>query len=208
MYVLLSAQTTLEQAQTALRELRRRWPTAAELGNARPAAIRQVINACGFGAQRTSRIRALARAVAASPLNLKTLNALRDDDLERHLTVLPGVGFKTARVVAAMSSLQRNRFAIDIHTWRIASRLGWVKGVRLDRKPTIEQADTLEQRIEPAIRRQLHACLVALGRDCCKPQDVDCNACVIADLCRLGSRKIQLERISKTAQQDECACEF
>lgn len=187
-YVLLSAQTTLEQAQTALRELRRRWPSATALANARPAAIRGVVNSCGFGTQRSSRIHALARAVAARPLNLRTLRALNDDDLERYLTALPGIGFKTARVVAAMSSLQRTRFAIDIHTWRIASRLGWVHGVRLDRKPTLAQADGLEKRIEPGVRRQLHACLVALGRDCCKPQSAECGACVISDLCKLGAR--------------------
>lgn len=183
-YVLLSAQTTLEQASAALTNLRQRWATPEALSRASSRDVRRAINSCGFGAQRTPKIRALARAVARRPLD--DLEQLADHELESRLTALPGIGFKTARVVAAMSSLRRDRFAIDIHTWRIAKRLGWISRVRLDRKPTLRQADALEQRIPVDIRRALHASLVALGRDACGPKITNCGVCVLSAICKQG----------------------
>lgn len=196
-YVLLSAQTTLEQATAAIREVRKRWPTATALSAASASELRGVINSCGFGSQRTPKILALAAAVSARTERLSSLRHLSDFELEAELTALPGIGFKTARVVAAMSSFDRDRFAIDTHTWRIANRLGWTSRVRLDRKPTLRQADSLERRIPIASRRQLHSCLVALGRDCCRPKATACGRCVLADICRRGRQQVPSQRSSR-----------
>jgi endonuclease III len=185
-YVLLSAQTTLEQATQALRGLRRRWRTPSELSRARRKELRAVINACGFGTTRTEKILALAKEVAARPLDLRRMRAASDQELEAGLVRLPGIGFKTARVVAAMSSFGRDRFAIDTHTWRIAQRLGWIPRRATDRKPTERQADALEARIPSGSRRELHALLVALGRDSCRPQRPMCNGCCLVNICETG----------------------
>lgn len=188
-YVLLSAQTTLEQAAAARDRLRRQWPTVQRLDRARPDAVRRRINSCGFGETRTKKIRALAAAVAARPRSLRSLRHLSDTELEAALVELPGIGFKSARVIAAMSSLKRDRFAVDTHVWRIAQRLGWVPKRRTDRKPTERQANTLEDFIVPAHRRQLHACLVALGRDRCRSTRPRCMECPLSDVCRSSSGK-------------------
>ena len=185
-YVLLSAQTTLEQASEALHDLRRRWPTAAKLARARPDAVRATVHSCGFGQTRTQKILALAEAVEARRPGLSALRRLPDNELEAALVALPGIGFKSARVIAAMSSLRRDRFAIDVHIWRIAQRLGWIPQRRTDRKPTERQADDLESRIPIGVRRHLHACLVALGRSCCRPRNPLCASCVLKDVCSLG----------------------
>jgi len=182
-YVLLSAQTTLEQAATALKAVRRRWPTASKLAHARPRSLRKAINSCGFGTTRTDKLLALALAVESRSTSLRSLRGMSDNELEAELTALPGIGFKSARVIAAMSSYERDRFAIDTHIWRIAQRLGWIPRRRTDRKPTKRQADDLEARIPVGIRRQLHACLVALGRSYCRPIGPQCETCILVDLC-------------------------
>ena len=182
-YVLLSAQTTLEQAAAALTQLRQRWPTADALSRARPAAIYRVVCSCGFGSTRTEKIHSLARAVATRDRSLRALRQLPDAELEKELVALPGIGFKSARVVAAMSSLERDRFAVDTHIWRIAQRIGWVPVRITDRKPTERQADALESEIPAACRRQLHACLVSLGRSTCRPLRTNCEACVLNEVC-------------------------
>jgi endonuclease-3 len=182
-YVLLSAQTTLEQAAVALKALRRKWPSPLRLSRARASAVLKVIRSCGFGSTRTEKILALARAVATHPVGLRALNRYSNDDLEAALVALPGIGFKSARVIASMSSYERDRFGIDTHIWRIAQRLGWIPHRRTDRKPTELQASSLEMRIPVADRRQLHACLVALGRTWCRPLRPRCSTCVLNDLC-------------------------
>jgi endonuclease-3 len=191
-YVMLSAQTTLEQASRALRAIRRRWPTPLALSNAKADELHDAIKSCGFGAQRTPKILALAAAISRCRQPLVALKRLSDDELEAELVALPGIAFKTARVVAAMSSYNRDRFAIDTHTWRIAYRLGWIRRIRLDRKPTLQQANSLEGRIPVGMRRELHACLVALGRDCCGPRTTDCERCALSDACKQGLRRKQL----------------
>jgi endonuclease III len=193
-YVLLSAQTTLEQASLALKLLRRRWPTPKALSRARPEAIRRAVHSCGFGDTRTTKIRALARAVARRERSLRVLRNLPDQELEAELVALPGIGFKSARVVAAMSSFERDRFAIDTHVWRIAQRLGWIPKRRTDRKPTERQADELEAQIPAGSRRQLHACLVALGRKHCRPLQPRCSACVLNNICAHAAKREDARR--------------
>lgn len=188
-YVLLSAQTTLEQASVALREIRKRWPTPRALSNACGDDLHETIKSCGFGAQRTPKILALAQAVTGRKEPLSALRSVSDDELEAELVALPGIAFKTARVVAAMSAYDRDRFAIDTHTWRIAYRLGWIRRVRRDRKPTLQQANALEDRVPVGMRGELHACLVALGRDCCGPKTTDCDRCPVSDVCKQGLRR-------------------
>ncbi len=182
-YVLLSAQTTLEQATAALKLLRRRWPTATALSRARSDAILRSVRSCGFGATRTAKIRALARTVAGRATSLRALKKLEDAALEAELVALPGIGFKSARVVAAMSSFERDRFAIDTHVWRIAQRLGWIPRRRTNRKPTERQANALEAMIPLGARRQLHACIVALGRTYCRPLRPRCGECPLRGVC-------------------------
>jgi endonuclease III len=116
--------------------------------------VRLAVHSCGFGERRTTKILALAEAVAGRDKSLASLRDLPDDELERELVALPGVAFKTARVVAAMSILERDRFAVDTQVWRIAQRLGWVKRQRTDRKPTEWQADALEAQIPRSAERE------------------------------------------------------
>jgi endonuclease-3 len=187
-YVLLSAQTTLEQARAAHRHLRRRWPSARALARAKASELKATIRACGFGESRTSKILALAEAVAQRR-SLASLRALPDEQLEEELVRLPGIGVKTARVVAAMSALERDRFAVDTHVWRIVQRLGWVPASARE-KPTAAEANLLERRVPPEMRRQLHACLVALGRDCCRPASANCEGCALSDVCATGRLRL------------------
>lgn len=182
-YVLLSAQTTLEQARTAFRSIKRRWSTAEELSRARRSAVESAIESCGFGRTRSAKVVALAQAVASRAKPLSSLRLVSDDEVEAELVALPGIGVKTARVVAAMSALRRHRFAVDTHVWRIAHRLGWTRGTAIDRKPTQREADELEGSIPKRNRRQLHACLVALGRDRCQRRHPLCSGCVLQKLC-------------------------
>src|SRR5690349_2313029 len=86
-YVLLSAQTTLEQARSAHRQLRRRWPSARSLARAEPSELKETIRACGFGDSRSSKILALAEAVTRRrPLG--PLQGLSDERLEDELVRL------------------------------------------------------------------------------------------------------------------------
>lgn len=112
-------------------------------------------------------------------VSLDALRLMTDEDAERYLTSLPGVGTKVARCVL-MYSLGRAVLPVDAHTWRICSRLTLASGGRV---PTRRQADELQSRIPPQMRYSLHVNMVALGRELCKPRRPRCTHCPIRSLC-------------------------
>ena len=94
------------------------------------------------------------------------------------LVTLPGVGRKTANVVLSMAFGQAT-MAVDTHIFRIANRLGLAPG---------DTPDEVEDRLLRVIPRDYlyhaHHWLILHGRYCCKARKPDCEACVIADLCK------------------------
>lgn len=188
-YVLLSAQTTLEQASKALQRLRRIWRTPTQLAGASRIDIRAVVNPCGFGRTRTQKILAFAQAVTEGRRkSLRYLHKMTDEEVEQTLVSLPGIGVKTARVVAAMSSLQRDRFASDTHTWRVGSLLGWVPPLKPGYKPTKTQYNWFEASVPVPIRRRLHSQLVSHGREICTPRQAKCFSCCLNRICPSSQR--------------------
>lgn len=94
------------------------------------------------------------------------------------LTTLPGVGRKTANVVLNMAFGQPT-MAVDTHILRIGNRLGLAPG------KTPDQVEATLVRIIPEhYLRHAHHWLILHGRYVCKARKPDCEACVIADICK------------------------
>ncbi len=94
------------------------------------------------------------------------------------LTQLPGVGRKTANVVLNMAFGQPT-MAVDTHIFRIANRIGLAPGKTVD---DVEQ--NLLRTVPSAYLQHAHHWLILHGRYVCKARKPDCEACVIADLCK------------------------
>ncbi len=94
------------------------------------------------------------------------------------LTTLPGVGRKTANVVVSMAFGQPT-IAVDTHIFRIGNRLGLAPG------KTPDEVEALFERIIPEeFLYHAHHWLILHGRYVCKARKPDCQACIIADLCK------------------------
>ncbi len=94
------------------------------------------------------------------------------------LQTLPGVGRKTANVVVSMAFGQPT-IAVDTHIFRIGNRLGIAPGKTVDDVEFI-----LERRIPKQYLYHAHHWLILHGRYVCKARKPDCEACIIADLCK------------------------
>ncbi|MEX3010974.1 endonuclease III [Hoeflea sp. TYP-13] len=94
------------------------------------------------------------------------------------LVKLPGVGRKTANVVLNMAFGQPT-MAVDTHIFRIANRTGLAPGKNVD---DVEQ--NLLRVIPEAYLQHAHHWLILHGRYVCKARKPDCQACVIADICK------------------------
>lgn len=94
------------------------------------------------------------------------------------LTTLPGVGRKTANVVVSMAFGQKT-IAVDTHIFRLGNRLGLAPG----KTPEVVE-ETLERIIPDEYLYHAHHWLILHGRYVCKARKPDCEACIIADLCK------------------------
>jgi endonuclease-3 len=94
------------------------------------------------------------------------------------LTKLPGVGRKTANVVLNMAFGQPT-MAVDTHIFRIGNRIGLAPGRTPD-----QVESTLVRVIPEHYLRHAHHWLILHGRYVCKARKPDCEACVIADICK------------------------
>ncbi|MCI5077612.1 endonuclease III [Oricola sp.] len=94
------------------------------------------------------------------------------------LVTLPGVGRKTANVVMSMA-FGIPTMAVDTHIFRIANRIGLAPG------KTPDEVEAGLMRVIPEdYLFHAHHWLILHGRYCCKARKPDCEACVIADICK------------------------
>ena len=98
------------------------------------------------------------------------------------LITLPGVGRKTANVVMSMA-FGIPTMAVDTHVFRIANRLGLAPGKTPD-----EVEENLLRVIPDEYLFHAHHWLILHGRYTCKARKPDCQACVIADICKSAEK--------------------
>jgi len=94
------------------------------------------------------------------------------------LTKLPGVGRKTANVVVSMAFGQPT-IAVDTHILRIGNRIGMAPAKTPDDVEAI-----LEKNIPEEFLYHAHHWLILHGRYTCKARKPECEACIIADICK------------------------
>jgi endonuclease-3 len=101
-------------------------------------------------------------------------------DTVEGLQRLPGVGQKTANVVASIV-FGRQVIAVDTHVFRIAHRLGLVD----DSADTPEKTEKqLERNIPLHLRAKAHHWLILHGRYVCTARKPHCDHCGLAQWCK------------------------
>jgi endonuclease III len=102
--------------------------------------------------------------------------------VREELIKLPGVGRKTANVVLNMA-FGEAAMAVDTHIFRIGNRLKLAPG------KTPDQVEAgLMRIIPPDYLFHAHHWLILHGRYVCKARKPDCEACIIADLCKSAEK--------------------
>ena len=99
------------------------------------------------------------------------------------LEALPGVGRKTANVVASVA-FGAAAIAVDTHVFRVANRTGLAPG-----KTPRAVEDGLMKVTPPALLHDAHHWLILHGRYVCKARRPECWRCLIADLCRYRAKE-------------------
>lgn len=171
----LSAQTTDENVNKVAPVLFERYPTSADLADANPAEVEEIVFSTGFYRQKTRSIIKLAQG----------LDELFDGSVPPvldELVKLPGVGRKTASVVLA-EVWDIPAIAVDTHVNRVSNRLG----LTANRDPVKVEQDL--KAIFPEKRWSgISMRFIQFGRDVCDARRPRCGDCELFRLCEWPDR--------------------
>jgi endonuclease III len=179
----LSQHTSDLNTARAFDSLKQRFPDWPSVMNADTVELAAAIRSGGLAETKSVRIQRILREIEEreGSVDLERLRALDDDEVERYLVSLPGVGPKTAACVL-LFSMGRPAFPVDTHVHRVARRLGLIPP-----KATADQAHRLLlPGIAPELRYEFHMQLIRHGREVCKAARPLCSNCVLFDLCESG----------------------
>lgn len=169
--VILSAQCTDRRVNMTTPALFRRFPDPAALAAASPDEVLPIISSISFPNNKARHLIGMARAL------VERFGGEVPSDIESLVTI-PGVGLKTAKVIAAVI-YGKPVIAVDTHIFRVAHRLGLSSG----KTPEAVSAD-LEREVPEADRPIAHHWLLLHGRYVCTARKPKCAECGLAEWCR------------------------
>lgn len=108
-------------------------------------------------------------------------------ETQDELVKLPGVGRKTANVVASVA-FGVPAIAVDTHVERVSKRLGFCRW----KDNVTEVENTLMRKIPKEEWSDTHHRMIFFGRYHCKAQAPRCPECPLLDLCREGKKRMKL----------------
>ena len=175
--VILSAQCTDKRVNMITPPLIARFPDPETMAKAEPEEIFEFIKSCSYPNNKARHLSGMSRML------VKVFGGvIPSDPLE--LQKLPGVGRKTANVIASVV-FQKPVMAVDTHVFRVSNRIGLVKNAKTPR--SVE--DQLSLYIPENMMYKSHHWLLLHGRYICKARLPLCNQCGLTDFCKFYLRK-------------------
>ena len=166
----LSAQTTDKRVNAVTPTLFSRYPGPAELAEANPDDVEQIIASTGFFRAKTASIIKLAAAVEED-FGGEVPGKLKD------LVTLPGVGRKTANVVLG-NAFDVPGITVDTHFARLVRRFAWT-----DETDPVKVEHAVGALFPRRDWTMLSHHLIWHGRRRCHARNPACGACPLARLC-------------------------
>lgn len=170
--VVLSAQCTDKRINLVTPHLFAAFPTPAALAAASPEEVYGYIRSVSYPHSKARHLVGLAQML------VERFGGEVPSTLEE-LTLLPGVGRKTANVVQAVA-FGKAALAVDTHVFRVSHRLGLVpESCTTPYKVEME----LKRHIPESLQASAHYWLLLLGRYTCLARKPKCAKCGLRDVC-------------------------
>lgn len=169
--VILSAQCTDKRVNMTTPALFAAYPDAQSMAQATPEDILEYIHSISYPNNKSRHLVGMAQKLMAD------FHGEVPSDVDE-LQTLPGVGRKTANVIASVV-FNLPALAVDTHVFRVANRIGLTH----NSKNPLQTERELVKHIPAEKIPIAHHWLILHGRYVCQARKPHCRECGIADLC-------------------------
>lgn len=169
--VVLSAQCTDKRVNMVTPALFAAFPTPQAMAAASEEDIFAYIHSVSYPHNKSHHLLGLARML------VDEMGGVVPSDIEE-LQRLPGVGRKTANVVAAVY-FDQPAMPVDTHVFRVSNRIG----LTVNSKTPLQTERELVKHIPNELLSKAHHWLILHGRYVCQARKPKCDGCFLSDLC-------------------------
>jgi endonuclease-3 len=160
------------------------------MSKARPEEIFEYIKSCSYPNNKARHLSGMAKILTEEFEG----TVPSDPSL---LQKLPGVGRKTANVVASVI-YKKPVMAVDTHVFRVANRIG----LTVAKNPLISEKQLTMHFPEDLIHRA-HHWLILHGRYTCKSRNPMCSTCGLSDFCKYHNKNSGLKAGKKNTKNSQ-----
>jgi endonuclease-3 len=175
--VILSAQCTDTRVNQITPALLKRYPTVQDMAESTPGEVFVYIKSCSYPNNKSSHLVGMARTL------INEFNGIMPSNVDE-LMKLPGVGRKTANVIASVI-FNKPVIAVDTHVFRVSSRLGLTRNA----KTPLAAEKQLVKHIPVSLVSIAHHWLILHGRYTCTARNPKCNICQLFDICTYPAKR-------------------
>jgi endonuclease-3 len=177
--VILSAQCTDKRVNQITPVLFERYPTADLLASASFDEVFEYIRSCSYPNNKAKHLVGMAKMLS------EEFGGEVPSDIDQ-LQKLPGVGRKTANVIASVV-FNKPALAVDTHVFRVAARIG----LSTNAKTPLQTENQLMEYIPSDLVPKAHHWLILHGRYVCKARKPECERCGLTQYCKFFNTVVQ-----------------
>lgn len=171
--VILSAQCTDKRVNMVMPELIKAFPDAKTLSKAKPEKVFTLIKSISYPNNKAKNLVGMAQTL------LKEFKGVVPSEID-DLVKLPGVGRKTANVIASVI-YEKPAMAVDTHVFRVSKRIGLVTQ---SASTPLAVEKQLVKYLPEAVIHKAHHWLILHGRYVCVARNPKCDMCALHAFCR------------------------
>ncbi len=176
--VILSAQCTDKRVNLITPELFRRFPTPQKMAEVDSAEVFDYIRSCSYPNNKAKHLVGMAQKL------IELFDGVVPGDVD-DLQKLPGVGRKTANVIAAVV-FNKPTMAVDTHVFRVAARIGLSTNAKTPLATELQLVKYFPEEIIP----KAHHWLILHGRYTCLARKPKCEKCGLTEVCKFYKKEV------------------
>jgi endonuclease-3 len=170
--VVLSAQCTDKRVNMVTPKLFEAFPNIESLAASNSDTVFNYIRSISYPNNKAKHLVGLANML------LNDFNGVVPDKID-DLVKLPGVGRKTANVIASVIYNQPT-MAVDTHVFRVSARIGLSSNAKTPLQTEMQLMKYIPKELVP----KAHHWLILHGRYTCIARNPQCNQCGISEFCK------------------------